>query len=138
MLFCLNVGPYIVIENYGNWKTLSFSLPALGAQNVTFTLDEGNGGEPQKRHTVTLNRVSGAAAFVHFTDQSPGVRARRWVRFLHTGEALGMAGQTLAGLASAAAVLLVWTGLSLALRRFTRWRVRANDPVPKTAARQFP
>jgi uncharacterized iron-regulated membrane protein len=122
-----------------NWKTLSFSVPALGAQNVTFTLDEGNGGEPQKRHTVTLNRVSGAAAaFVPFTDQSPGVRARRWVRFLHTGEALGMAGQTLAGLASAAAVLLVWTGLSLALRRFTRWRVRANDPVPKTAARQFP
>jgi len=122
-----------------SWKTLSFSLPAPGAQNVTFTLDEGNGGEPQKRHTVTMNRVSGATvAFVPFTDQSPGVRARRWVRFLHTGEALGLAGQTLAGLASAAAVLLVWTGLSLALRRFTRWRFRANDPVPKTAARQFP
>ena len=55
---------------------------------------------------------------VPFTDQSPGVQARRWVRFLHTGEALGLAGQTLAGLASAAAALLVWTGLSLALRRF--------------------
>ena len=65
-----------------NWKTLSFSLPAPGAQNVTFTLDEGNGGEPQKRHTVTMNRVSGAAvAYVPFTDQSPGMQARRWVRF---------------------------------------------------------
>ena len=38
-----------------------FQPASPGAQNVTFTLDEGNGGEPQKRHTVTMNRVSGAA-----------------------------------------------------------------------------
>ena len=121
-----------------NWKTLSFSLPAPGAQNVTFTLDEGNGGEPQKRHTVTINRISGAAvAYVPFTDQSPGVQARRWVRFLHTGEALGLTGQTLAGLASAAAALLVWTGLSLALRRFMRWRVRANNSDSEAAAQRI-
>ena len=120
-----------------SWNTLSFSLPAPGAQNVPFTLDEGNGGEPQKRHTVTVNRVSGAAvAFVPFTDQSPGVQARRWVRFLHTGEALGLGGQTLAGLASAAAALLVWTGLSLALRRFLRWRVRTNNSISETATPQ--
>ena len=120
-----------------SWNTLSFSLPAPGAQNVTFTLDEGNGGEPQKRHTVTVNRVSGeAVAFIPFTDQSPGVQARRWVRFLHTGEALGLAGQTLAGLASAAAALLVWTGLSLSLRRFLRWKVRTNNSVSETATPQ--
>ena len=23
LFFCLNAGPYIVLENYGNWKTLS-------------------------------------------------------------------------------------------------------------------
>ena len=85
-----------------------------------------------------MNRVSGAAvAYVPFTDQSPGVQARRWVRFLHTGEALGLAGQTLAGLASAAAALLVWTGLSLALRRFMRWRIRANNPASEAAAQRI-
>ncbi len=25
LLYCLSAGPYIVIENYGNWKTLSFA-----------------------------------------------------------------------------------------------------------------
>ena len=62
---------------------------------------------------------------------------RRWVRFLHTGEALGLPGQTLAGLASAAAALLVWTGLSLALRRFMRWRVRVNNSGSEAAAQRI-
>jgi hypothetical protein len=25
LIFCLSAGPYIIIENYGNWKTLSFA-----------------------------------------------------------------------------------------------------------------
>jgi len=48
---------------------------------------------------------------------TPGQRTRRWLRFIHTGEAYGLAGQTVAGLASLAACLLVATGLALAWRR---------------------
>ncbi len=118
------------------WRTISFSLPQPGAQTITLTIDEGDGGQPQLRHSLALDRESGEeSAWVPFTHQAPGVQARRWVRFLHTGEALGLAGQTIAGLASAAGAILVWTGLALALRRFFRWRARtrkaAIDPVPQ-------
>ena len=56
-----------------------------------------------------------------------------WLRWLHTGEALGVVGQTIAGLASLGAAVLVWTGLSLALRRArayaaTRRRVEVEIP----------
>jgi uncharacterized iron-regulated membrane protein len=39
------------------------------------------------------------------------------VRFLHTGEVLGIAGQTIAGLVSLTSLFMVWTGLALAWRR---------------------
>jgi len=113
-----------------NWRTISFSLPQAGAETITLTIDEGNGGQPQLRHNLTLDRTSGAeASWVPFTAQSSGVKARRWVRFLHTGEALGLTGQTIAGFASIAGSILVWTGLALALRRFLRWRARIRRPV---------
>jgi uncharacterized iron-regulated membrane protein len=60
-----------------------------------------------------------------FADFSPGRKVRTWLRFLHTGEALGWPGQLLAGAASLGAAVLVWTGLALALRRLLRsWRSR--------------
>jgi hypothetical protein len=40
------------------------------------------------------------------------------LRYLQTGEALGIAGQTVAGLVSAGAAFPVFTGLSLSWRRF--------------------
>ena len=55
-----------------------------------------------------------------WTDLSTGRKARLWMRFLHTGEALGAGGQLMAGIASLGAAMLVWTGLALALRRLAR------------------
>jgi len=59
-----------------------------------------------------------------FADLSAGRRLRTWSRFAHTGEYYGVVGQSIAGLASLAAVMLVWTGISLAVRRFFGWRQR--------------
>ncbi|MBL4574184.1 MAG: PepSY domain-containing protein [Gammaproteobacteria bacterium] len=104
------------------WRTITLAIPAPEANSITLTLDEGNGGQPQKRHVLTLDVSSGEVIqWEPFTDRTAGTQARRWVRFLHTGEALGLAGQTIAGIASFAAILMVWTGLALALRRFLRW-----------------
>lgn len=60
-----------------------------------------------------------------FADQPAGRRLRSWARFLHTGEALGWPGQLAAALASAAALVLVWTGFTLSWRRF-----RPRVPAP--------
>lgn len=118
-------------EKYGDdWQTLTLALPDADSRHAVFTIDEGNGGEPQKRHTLTLDRVTGETViWAPFASLSSGYKARRWVRFLHTGEALGIAGQTIAGLASIAAAIMVWTGLALALRRFSRWRLRKQRIV---------
>lgn len=108
-----------------DWQTISLSLPASGATRADFSIDEGDGGQPQKRHSLQLNAYTGeAVAWLPFTSLSAGRQARSWMRFLHTGEALGLFGQTVAGLASFAAVLMVWTGFALALRRCTRWLQR--------------
>ena len=114
------------------WQTITLSVPAPSASQVEFSIDEGNGGQPQKRHSLQLNAYTGATvAWQPFSSQSAGRQARSWVRFLHTGEALGLFGQTIAGLVSFLSVLMVWTGFALALRRFTRWlkRLRRSSPT---------
>ncbi|HEX5222827.1 MAG TPA: PepSY-associated TM helix domain-containing protein [Verrucomicrobiae bacterium] len=68
---------------------------------------------------LTLDPFTGAVLRKEsFGDQNPGRQVRSWTRFLHTGEALGFVGKAVAALASAGAVVLVWTGLALAWRRF--------------------
>ena len=116
-------------EQSADWQTISLNLPGTEAAQVDFSIDEGNGGQPQRRHTLQVNAYTGATiAWVPFNSQSAGRQARSWVRFLHTGEALGFFGQTIAGLVSFLSVLMVWTGFALALRRFSRWvqRLRRN------------
>lgn len=116
-------------EQSQDWQTISVSLPREDALQVDFSIDEGDGGQPQKRHTLQLNAYTGdTVAWMPFNSQSAGRQARSWVRFLHTGEALGLLGQTIAGLVSFLSVLMVWTGFALALRRFSRWlqRLRRN------------
>ncbi|TXS95976.1 PepSY domain-containing protein [Parahaliea maris] len=100
------------------WTALALQLPSPGDHNVDFEIDTGTGGQPQKRTTLSLDRSSGEMVAVSgFEDNSPGRQARIFIRFLHTGEALGLWGQTLAGLASLGACILVYTGLALAYRR---------------------
>jgi uncharacterized iron-regulated membrane protein len=73
-----------------------------------------------------------------YGDYTPGRKIRTWLRFLHTGEALGWPGQLLVGLVSLGATLLVWTGFALAWRRFVRRRRAAPEALPDvmSAARQ--
>jgi uncharacterized iron-regulated membrane protein len=113
------------VRHVPGWNSISVRLPA-GDRGYVFTIDRGNGGQPQLRDTLTVAATGEVVAFEPFAAQTPGRRLRSISRFTHTGEVLGVVGQTVAGLASAAAVLLVWTGLSLALRRMFGNR-RARD-----------
>ena len=113
-------------QQVDDWRSIAITLPPTASSSrVNFSIDQGNGGQPQKRHTLTLNGTTGEVAeWAPFSSQSTGRQARSWVRFLHTGEALGIVGQTVAGLASLAAVLMVWSGLLLALQRLLRYLKR--------------
>jgi uncharacterized iron-regulated membrane protein len=111
-----------------DWRSISLRLPNDATAPLTFTIDRGMGGQPQLRGTLTIDRATGnVVRWETFDTQTTGRRLRTFTRFAHTGEFFGVAGQTIAGLASAGAVVLTWTGLSLALRRLSSWRKRRRD-----------
>jgi uncharacterized iron-regulated membrane protein len=112
------------------WRTISLRMPQSDDDPVSFLIDEGSGGQPHLRSTLTLERQTAAVAgWETFAGGSRGRRLRSWLRFIHTGEAGGLAGQTIAGLASAGAVFLVYTGLALSTRRFFAWVARIRRPA---------
>jgi uncharacterized iron-regulated membrane protein len=116
------------------WRTISLRMASSPTAPLVFTIDRGNGARPDLRGQLTLDPKTGTVEkWEGYESQSPARRIRLWVRWLHTGEAGGWIGQTVAGLASAGGAVLVWTGISLAFRRFfKRNKVHAAE-VPETA-----
>ena len=108
-------------------------MPLSNAPQLTFNIDRGTGGQPQKRAQLVLDRASGEVVrWEPFSSYSRGRQLRSILRFAHTGEVLGVAGQTIAGAVSLGGAVLVVTGLALALRRFWAWfakRARSKESV---------
>ena len=125
------------VAEAGDWRTLTLTLPGTAnAETVRFGVDRGNGGQPQLRDNLVLETASGVVRGRQpFASQPPGQRTRSWIRFLHTGEALGLAGQVVASLASLASLVMIWTGLALAYRRLVApIFVRRSKPERDAAA----
>jgi uncharacterized iron-regulated membrane protein len=72
---------------------------------------------------------SAVARTIEFADGSLGQRLRAFVRFGHTGEYGDWPGQVIAAIASLGACVLVYTGLSLAVRRFAAVLKRKRKPA---------
>lgn len=116
-------------QHVERWERITVQLPDDGAAAVSFNIDQGNGGQPQRRHSLVLDAATGEVReWQPFESQSAGRQARSIIRFLHTGEALGLAGQTIAGLVSLTSVLMVWTGFALAYRRLVQPLLRRKKP----------
>lgn len=110
-------------QQVDGWKSITMRLPAEPTGPLAFAIDSGNGGQPQRRATLTLDGSTGdLVGWEPFSSLSAGRRLRSYLRFAHTGEAFGLVGQTIAGLASAGGAVLVWTGMALAFRRLWAWR----------------
>lgn len=119
----------IVVERarqfQSDWQMLALRVPTSDTAPLVFTIDRGDAGQPNLRGTLTVDAYTGEVeTWEDFTAQTPGRRARTWLRFAHTGEIYGVVGQTIAGLVSAGGAVLVYTGLALAWRRFLAWRRR--------------
>jgi uncharacterized iron-regulated membrane protein len=122
------------------WQSLTLRVPNALDAPFAFTIDTWAAArQPSTRSQLVVGRDGQVVRFEPYAAQSRGAKVRGWLRFLHTGEAFGIVGQTIAGLASAGAVMLAWTGVTLALRRFAAWRqrrakVRVAAPAPTDAA----
>ncbi len=123
-------------ERVPAWRTITARLGAPSDANINFSIDSGNGGRPDRRAQLTLNRKSAAEVrWEPFSSYNSGRQLRAWIRFTHTGEAGGIAGQSIAALATLGGALLVWTGLSLAIRRLITALAKHNHSVARTTAR---
>lgn len=112
-------------QQVGDWQSISLQLPASASAPLTFNIDRGTGGQPQKRAQLVLDRATGEVVrWEPFSSYTRGRQLRSVLRFAHTGEVLGIAGQTIAGAVSLGGAVLVVTGLGLALRRFFAWLQR--------------
>ncbi|MCC6991956.1 MAG: PepSY domain-containing protein [Acidobacteria bacterium] len=108
-----------------SWRSMTARFSGPPDAPFVISLDRGHGGQPQLRSTLTIDRATGNVIKAEtFDDLGPGRRARSWLRFAHTGEYYGLPGQTIAGLVSAGGAVLVYTGIALALRRWSAWRRR--------------
>ncbi len=121
------------------WESIMLRLPARPGGPVTAFIREPAtpGPGPIPRSVLTLDAATAEVVrWEPYASANLGRKLRTWFRYLHTGEALGIVGQLVAGLASAGGVLLVWTGLSLCWRRFRAWtRRRASVPHPAAPPR---
>ena len=126
----LNLEAFIASANEAaaDWRTVRINLQRSAKQPVTMAVDRGSGRQPHLQSTLTLDGKTGQVLKTEvFSDQTPGARARRLLRFAHTGEVGGIFGQTLAGLASAGAAVLAYTGIALSWCRFRAWLVRRAE-----------
>lgn len=106
-----------------NWQSISFSIAKQPQHLQKFYVDMGNGGEPQKKSALIINTINAnVIALQTFEDNSTYRKVRSYIRFLHTGEVFGVVGQTIAGLASLLACLLVYTGIAMSWRRWQKSR----------------
>jgi uncharacterized iron-regulated membrane protein len=115
------------------WTSATWRAGRGGGQSLALSVKSADVGPPFASVQLTLDATTGRVlqrdAYAGYT---PARKVRTWLRFLHTGEALGWVGQLVAGLASLGATVLVWTGLSLAIRRLWRWRrSRSGVPLPE-------
>jgi uncharacterized iron-regulated membrane protein len=121
-----------------SWRSINMRLPQRDGQPVTFAMNDRDRLNPMARSTLTVDLATARVIrWEPFETLPAAQRLRTWMRFGHTGEAWGLIGQIVAGLASAGACVLVWTGFALAWRRFTAWRARRRRDVT-AAVRELP
>ena len=113
-----------------DWRSLTLQLPAAESTPLTFNIDSGTGGQPQKRSQLVLDRSTGGVVrWEPFSTYTRGRQLRSILRFAHTGEVAGVFGQTVAGLVSIGGAVLVVTGLALATRRLLAWIAKRSKPA---------
>lgn len=119
------------------WSSVTIRLPAGDAAKqqpgrrpaVSLAVRPQDASPRFETVQVTLNPYTGGMLrFENYSGASKGRKMRSWSRFLHTGEALGIGGQFVAGVASLGGCFLVYTGFALAARRFFGRRL----PAPGT------
>lgn len=104
-----------------NWKSISLRLP-IEKNAAVFTIDEGIYWNIFGRSALTVDASTATVSkWDPYGERNSAQQLRSWFRFTHTGETGGIVGQIIGFIACIGGAFLVWTGFSLAFRRFGKW-----------------
>jgi uncharacterized iron-regulated membrane protein len=113
----LNASWSAALQQSPTWRSISLRLPVT--DSAVYTIDEGIYWNIFARSTLTLDAASGQVTkWDPYGERNSAVQLRSWFRFTHTGETGGILGQIIGFIACVGGAVLVWTGFSLAFRRF--------------------
>lgn len=116
-------------EHAPGWKSISLRLPVTKSSAV-FTIDEGIYWNIFGRSTLTVDAETAAVTkWEPYGERNAAQQLRSWFRFTHTGETGGIVGQIIGFIACIGGTFLVWTGFSLAVRRFGNWMKRRKAAI---------
>jgi uncharacterized iron-regulated membrane protein len=116
------------------WTLVALRLPSRLGAPVSMSISDADSRSPYGRSQLSVDpRTGETLKWEPFAGFGSGRKLRTAARWTHTGEILGWPGQLAAGLASLGGSVLVWTGLSLAWRRFRAWRA-APSPTRQPAS----
>lgn len=110
------------VNGVDGWQNATFRL-GQNPRELNITVDRGDGGQPEKREQVFIDpSTQQVTRRVPFAATSRGQQWRTWVRFVHTGEAGGWWGESIALITALGASLLSITGFLLFFARIHRMR----------------
>ena len=116
------------------WSSINLRFPQKPGGPFTAAIIEPGFSRRYARSMLTLNAATAEVIkWEPYSEQNLGRRLRSWIVPVHTGRAVGAPGQLAALLSACAAALLIWTGASMAFRRFSkpnsRGKTRGNIGV---------
>lgn len=101
------------------WRAMTLRAPRPGRDEISVSIVTEDAPPPRGRGTLTLRAGSGEfLRWEPYEAQNWGRKLRLWARWTHTGQSLGLLGQSLMALACVAILALAWTGFALSWRRF--------------------
>jgi uncharacterized iron-regulated membrane protein len=107
-----------------DWKTMALRFGKPNAP-VTMMVQEKSSPYPTPRSVMKVDPATAQVlSWEPLAGQDKARRMQMFVRYLHTGEVYGILGQTIMLIGALGALVLVWTGLSMAWQRFIGSRRR--------------
>ena len=111
----------VAVKEYApNWNTIAIKLPLIDVLPTMFTIDEGNGRQPQKRTEIKINQYTNEIIDIKPFSRKSKSAQNLFLRFLHTGEVFGWWSQVIAFLTTISCLVIIWCGLALAYRRLIK------------------
>lgn len=107
------------------WVSINIRLPREEGKPVAVTIQEKLAAGVLGRSQLTWDaKNNDVVKWEPLSQANLGMKARMWVKYLHTGQAFGPLHQGLMGLGALGALFLVWTGFCMAWQRFIQFRRR--------------